>query len=194
MNATLIAGVLSGLAGLMTFLVIHQIWITPIWFILPIGLVIAALGGLAVGWAYELLSPGLPAGMWRVPAFAGLIVLILLPALVLPHLRSPIFAISSTGTEQLVPTAKAVRIFLVELVVTAPLAGALVGLWIGGSREAALRTALAGLVFALGPGHNIPLISGVWSGVLKSWVLLGAIILCSTIPLVAAEVLFRQTR
>lgn len=187
MNSALTAGILSGIAGLLTFLVLHQVWISPIWFIMPIGLAIASLGGLAVGWAYELLAAGLPAGILRVPAFSGLILLILLPALVLPHFREPVFGLTPTGFVQLAATGKAARLFLIELVLTAPLMGALVGLWIGGSREAAARTALAGLVFALGPGHNIPLISGVWGPVFKSWALLVLMIVISTITLVYAE-------
>ena len=58
--SNLIAGVLSGIAGLLTFLVIHHFWILPIWFIAPAGLIIAALGGLAVGWSYAEIQAGLP--------------------------------------------------------------------------------------------------------------------------------------
>ena len=50
-KASLIPGVLAGVAGLLVFLEIHHVWIKPIWFILPSGLMIAAAGGLAVGWA-----------------------------------------------------------------------------------------------------------------------------------------------
>ena len=50
MTADLIAGSLSGIAGLLVFLVIHHFWIRPIWFILPVGLMIAGFGGLAAGW------------------------------------------------------------------------------------------------------------------------------------------------
>ena len=64
-KASLIAGMFAGVAGLLVFLVIHHFWIKPIWFILPIGLVIAAQRrGLAVGWAYSELLPGLPRRPW----------------------------------------------------------------------------------------------------------------------------------
>lgn len=194
MSPALLAGILSGITGLLTFLLIHAAWISPIWFILPVGSLIAGLGGLAVGWAYELLAPGLPAGPWRIPAFFGVITLILLPALVLPHFRSPVFIVTPTGFEQAVSTAKAVQLFILELVITAALAGGLAGWWVGGSRDAILRTALAGLFFALGPGHNIPLISGNWGAVFKSWGLLAAIIIVSTITLVTAEAYLRSLR
>ena len=66
-KASITSGILAGAAGLLVFLVIHHVWIKPIWFILPLGLVIAAIGGLAVGWAYSELLPYLPAD----PVFHG---------------------------------------------------------------------------------------------------------------------------
>src|SRR3990172_11437117 len=86
----LVAGVLAGIAGLLTFLIIHHFWIRPIWFILPAGLLMAALGGLAVGWSYSEVHPGLPSRPWTAIAFAGLIVLILAPSVLLSELRTPI--------------------------------------------------------------------------------------------------------
>lgn len=56
----LIVGVLACLAGLLAFLIIHHFCILPIWFILPPGLVIAVLGGLAVGWSYHEIRLVLP--------------------------------------------------------------------------------------------------------------------------------------
>ena len=92
----LVAGVLAGIVGLLVFLVIHHFWITPIWFILPMGLVIAALGGLAVGWAYHELSPNLPRSPWSAFAFAALTAIILAPAIILAEIRQPLFTISGT--------------------------------------------------------------------------------------------------
>jgi hypothetical protein len=47
-------------------------------------------------------------------------------------------------------------IFVLELLVTATITGAAAGLLIGRSRRAVFTCAVAGFVFALGPGHNIP--------------------------------------
>jgi membrane associated rhomboid family serine protease len=44
----LISGMLAGVAGLLTFLTVHALWIMPIWFILPMGLLVALLGGAVV--------------------------------------------------------------------------------------------------------------------------------------------------
>ncbi len=66
-SAVMIAGVLAGVAGLLVFLVLHALWIVPIWFILPAGMVVAAGGGLAIGWAYAELRqrlPGRPGRPW----------------------------------------------------------------------------------------------------------------------------------
>jgi hypothetical protein len=186
MNPALTAGTLSGIAGLLVFLIIHHFWIRPIWFILPVGLVLAALGGLAVGWSYAELGPFLPARPWTVPALVLLIALILLPAFVLAELRAPLFDVSVPGGLLLVSTGRAVFIFITELLCTATLAGGLLGWWIGGSTRAAAATALASFVFALGPGHNIPFL-GSTPGVFKGALLLFAVVLTAAITLVAVE-------
>jgi hypothetical protein len=152
----LIAGVLSAIVGLVVFLVIHHFWVAPIWFILPIGLLIAAAGGLAVGWAYHELSPGLPPRPWSILGVVALIAVILTPAIILAELRQPLFTLTETGAELSVSVGYAAAVFILELLVTATLVGGLVGWLIGRTSRAALATGIAGLVFALGPGHNIP--------------------------------------
>jgi hypothetical protein len=182
----LIAGVLAGIVGLLVFLVIHHFWITPIWFILPFGLFIAGLGGLAVGWAYHELSPNLPPSPWNAIAFVALIGIILAPSIILAELRQPLFAVSETGAELSVPVWYAVIVFILELLVTAALVGGLAGWLIGRTSRAALATGLAGFIFALGPGHNIPFLGstpGTWKGI----GILLAIILSAAFILVEAS-------
>jgi hypothetical protein len=103
MNANLIAGVTAGMAGLFVFLILHHLWIVPIWFILPFGVVVAAVGG-AAGWL------------------------------------------------------------------------------IGRSGQAAMATAVAGFIYALGPGHNIPLVGGT-PGVGKELVIMAAVVVVSALIL-----------
>lgn len=188
MNTTLIAGVLAGIAGLMVFLIIHHLWIMPIWFILPVGLIIAAAGGLAVGWAYGELLPYLPPRPWSVLAMIALIGIILLPAIVLAEVRQPVFILSDGEAVMAVSIGRAAAIFILELLVTATLTGALAGWLIGGSSRAALATAIAGFIFALGPGHNIPFIGGT-PGVGKGLAIMLAIIVASALVLVAGQAL-----
>src|SRR3954463_2754202 len=95
MNAALIAGLLSGVAGLLVFLTIHHFWIKPIWFILPPGLLIAALGGLAVGWAYTEIGTALPPRPWTSIAVFPLVAAMLAPAILLAQLRPPPLDISN---------------------------------------------------------------------------------------------------
>lgn len=187
MNPSLTAGAVSGAAGLFVFLVIHHFWITPIWFILPIGLMLAIGGGMAVGWAYQSFDSFLPSFPGNILALSGLIILILLPALVLVHFRPPIFEMTSAGAQMMVSTGRAVWTFIFELVLTAVLVSLAVGWLLGKTPQAALRTGVAGLVFALGPGHNIPFISGSWPAVFRSWILLGTIIFVSAMILVLVE-------
>jgi hypothetical protein len=61
---------------------------------------------------------------------------------------------------QTVATSVIVTRFVGELLATATIVGGLIGRWLGHTRRPALATGVAGFVFALGPGHNIPLIGG----------------------------------
>jgi hypothetical protein len=190
LNVNLIAGVLSGVAGLLIFLTIHHFWIKPIWFIAPPGLVIAALGGLAVGWSYTQIQAGLPPRPWTALAMMGLIAATLLPAVLLAQLRdSPLDLVTFTILPQ--NAALAIRAVVLELLLTASLVGGVAGWLLGHNWEAALSTALAGLVFAIGPGHNIPLL-GNTPVVGKGLVLLLIITVVSALVLVEASALLAR--
>jgi len=182
-KACFIAGLFAGVAGLLVFLVIHHFWILPIWFIVPIGLVIAAIGGLAVGWAYSELLPNLPKRPWTIFAWAAMVSLILAPAVLLAQLNPPVF--TPAGIRNM-SVRSAVIVFARDLLLTASLAGGLVGWLIGRTRRAALVTALAGFIFALGPGHNIPFL-GNSSVTGKGILLLLAIVLVASVVLVEGQ-------
>jgi len=192
-TAALSAGVLSGIAGLLVFLVIHHFWIRPIWFILPVGLLMAAAGGIAVGWAYSELFPGLPPRPWSAVVLMVLIAACLAPATILAQLRPPMFTAMSENAQLTVSTGRAVGIFVFQLLLTAAGVGALAGWWIGGSGRAAVATALGGLVFALGPGHNIPFL-GNTPATGKGIVLLLSVVVVSAVVLVEAEFALRGGR
>ena len=174
---------LAGTASLLVFLVLHHLWITPIWFILPLGLVIAVIGGLAVGWAYGELLPGLPARPWTIFVWVALIGLTLLPSIVLAQLSPPLFTGTGENVTPTISVEQAVIIFVRNLLFTATVIGGLGGWLIGRTKRAALATALAGFVFALGPGHNVPFL-GNQPATGKGVILLIAIVLAASIVLV----------
>ena len=182
-TAAYIAGAVAGVAGLLAFLVLHALWIVPIWFILPIGLLVAGGGGLTVGWAYAELRWRLPRRPWTALAVVGLIAVILLPAFVLAELQGPVFTVTPAGPVQTVATPIIVARFCGDLLATATIVGGLAGWWLGRTRRAALATAVAGFVFALGPGHNIPLIGGT-PGVGKELAIMTVVIGISALVLV----------
>jgi hypothetical protein len=182
-TAAYIAGAVAGIAGLLAFLVLHALWIVPIWFILPIGLLVAGGGGLTVGWAYAELRWRLPRRPWTALAVVGLIAVILLPAFVLAELQGPVFTVTPAGPVQTVATPIIVARFCGDLLATATIVGGLAGWWLGRTRRAALATAVAGFVFALGPGHNIPLIGGT-PGVGKELAIMTVVIGISALVLV----------
>jgi hypothetical protein len=185
MRESLIAGAISGIAGLFVFLIIHHLWIRPIWFILPVGLVIAALGGLAVGWCYAEIRSGLPPRPWTALALTAVIGVILAPSIFLAQLRPPPIDIT-TGLIPPEQTGRVIAIFVLELLLTATVVGGGMGWLLGRTTQAAAATALAGFVFALGPGHNIPFL-GNTPATGKGLVLLAAIIFLSSVALVVVE-------
>ena len=185
-KASMMAGALAGIAGLLVFLVIHHIWIKPIWFILPVGLVIAAAGGLAAGWSYSEMLPHLPGRPWTILAWAALVSLTLVPAIVLAQLRPPLFTGTGENATLTISTRQAVIVFICNLLFTATAVGGLGGWLIGRTLRGALATALAGFVFALGPGHNIPFL-GNTPATGKGIVLLLAVILSASLVLVESQ-------
>jgi hypothetical protein len=195
MSSSFIAGILAGIAGLLVFLIVHHLWIMPIWFILPLGLVIAVAGGLAVGWAYSELLPHLPSPPWTVLAVIALIWAILLPSIVVAELRQPLFVVEDGNPILAVSIGRASLNFILELLVTSLLMGTTLGWLIGRTWRAAGATALAGLIFALGPGHNIPLIGGGGAYYVgKELAIMMSIIVVSAVVLVAGQALLTPSK
>jgi hypothetical protein len=178
----LIAGALAGEAGLITFLVIHHYWILPIWFILPLGVFIAGVGGVSVGWCYFEIRESLPPRPWTSLAMAIIVGLILVPSIVVAELRPP-FVDFETGTILREEGTSLVIRFVVELILLTILAGLGAGWVVGRTSRAAVSTAVAGAIFALGPGHNIPFLANT-PATGKGIMLLVAIILISSLVLV----------
>jgi len=189
-ESALAAGAISGVVGLLVFLIIHHFWIRPIWFIAPIGLIIAALGGLAVGWSYVEIRAGLPPRPWTTLAMIGLIAAILAPAILLSFTHPPLFDMENATIRPGEGGAVALR-FGLELVLTATLMGTLAGWLIGRSPQAALATGVAGLVFAIGPGHNIPMF-GSTPVAFKQLAILLAVVAASALVLVEGGALLAR--
>lgn len=150
-------GIAAGMAGFTSFLILHAIWIVPIWFVAPVGLVIAVLGGVAVSWAYLHVKPSLPVGITRRwLAVAGAVVIILAPSVVVAWIGDPYFGIVDGRT---VPTAEGPALvgrFIVEFLVVTILTGALIGWAVTRTQRGTMAFATAALALALGPGHNLP--------------------------------------
>jgi hypothetical protein len=190
----IIAGSAAGIAGLGTFLLIHHLWIGPIWFIAPAGALIAGLGGAAVGGSYAALRPALPDLRWRVIGLLAVVSAQLAPAIVVAQLRAPMYAMGANGRGTfLVPPAEVLADVGVGLFALTVVAGALVGAVVGRSRRAALTTALAGLALAAGPGHNIPFLGGT-AAVPNELAILGAVVLVSSVVLVVTDAFLSRRR
>jgi hypothetical protein len=192
--ASVRAGVAAGIAGFATFLLLHHLWIVPIWFIAPIGALVAAAGGAAVGAAYKELRAHLLRRPWTAVSVIALIGAVLLPAVVIAELRAPIFAIEEDGGGTfLVPGSTAVADVVVGLLGSATIVGAGLGWLIARSRRAAGTTALAAFAVAIGPGHNIPLLGGT-PVVIKELVVLAGVVGVASVVLVEGHARLTRLR
>jgi hypothetical protein len=188
------AGILAGIAGLATFLMVHHAWIVPIWFIVPAGTLIAAAGGAVVGLGYAELRPHLPGRPWTAGVMLAMVGAMLLPAVAIAQLRGPILQMApGGGATLLVPIGQAIVDFALGLVGSAALVGALLGWLVGRTRRVMARTAAAAAALALGPGHNIPLLGGTPAVVKELVILLLVGIVASTVLVVAEALLRRAT-
>ena len=186
-TASVLAGALAGIAGFVTFLLIHALWIVPIWRVAPVGLLAAGGTSAVFGAAYAELLPRLPPRPWTAFAVFVVIGLVLLPSVVIAELRGPILTIEGDGGGSLlVSGVQLVADFVVGLLGTATMSGAALGWLIGRSRRAAVTMALAGFALALGPGHNIPVLGGSPS-VVKELMILAAVNAVAACVLVEAQ-------
>jgi hypothetical protein len=188
------AGVVAGIACLAVFLVLHHVWIAPIWFIAPVGAVVAGAGGAAVGVSYAELRSALPERPWRSGALAAIWAVVLLPAMLIAQVRGPVYAIGKDGAGTLlVPPSEAMVDVAIGLIAVAMAGGALIGWCIGRSRRAAVTTMAAAACVAIGPGHNIPLLGGS-PAVSTELALLVAMLGVGSIVLVEADARLGPTR
>jgi hypothetical protein len=116
----------------------------------------------------------------------GLVGATLVPGLVLAQMRPPPLDIATGAIIDGSSVPAVIARFAIELLLTASLVGGLAGWWLVHTPRAAAATALAGFVFALGPGHNIPFL-GNTPGAGKGILLLAAIILVSAVVLVEGQ-------
>jgi len=58
------SGTIAGAVSAFTFVIIHHVFISDIWYSLPLMMVAGALCGLCVGWSYGLLFEAPSAGSW----------------------------------------------------------------------------------------------------------------------------------
>jgi len=179
--------VLAGIGGLLAFLALHAVLITPIWFVAPAGAVVASIGGAAIGVAYSEVFPRLPPRPWTAPAVVLGVGLVLLPAIVIAELRDPIVAMDETGGRALrVSDAEAVAGMVFGFLGPTALAGASVGWLLMRTRRASIITALAALAFAIGPGHNVRLLAGT-AAVGKEIAILVAVVGVASVVLVESH-------
>lgn len=189
-SPAILAGVLSGIVAFFVFLVLHHVWIKPIWTIFLPGFLIAIGGGALVGWAYAQVAPALPARPWNTVAVLGMIIAILAPGVALSFTHGPLFDLA-TAT---IPPGQGARValrFALELVSTAALVGALLGWWLGRTPVATLSTALAGIAYALGPGHNIPMF-GAHPVAFKGLAIVGMLAVITAVVLTEGTLYFER--
>jgi hypothetical protein len=183
-SVALAAGVLASMAGFAVFLAVHAVWIVPIWFVAPVGVLIAATSGLCVGWAYDVhrerMAPSLPL---RVVIVFVAATLVLLPAVPIALLIAPVDLMSRSMDASRGVTALALFFVIATTV------GAAGGALVGRTRRAAGVTALAAFGLAVGIGHNAPLFGDGWPA-LKLWTIMLTATGISSLTLIGLDAVF----
>lgn len=178
----LMSGAVAGAVAFGAFLVIHAVWIIPIWSDAPGGLVFAVFAGVAVGWAYDVYRGRLPASPIRRAAvvFACASFALASGLLLLP-LPPP-----NPGGSTPSIVVLAVAAIAVLLLLATPLIAATLGALIGRSGRAAIATGLAAFTLIISLGHNIPTFGFGWRGV-KMWMIMLTVNAIAAVTLVVVD-------
>ena len=175
MSPGVIAGGVAGGVALLVFVLVHAMWIVPIWGMLAM-LPLAALVGALAAWPFDEMGRGaLPPAPFDGVAIALLLLASLVPTAIYGVLVGPLDQQHITWQAVIVPLALA-----------AP-AGAVIGLVLTGSAPLAGALALAATAFALTLGHNLPFFPIGSPGAGKAIVLV-------VVPTLAAAVAFSAAR
>jgi hypothetical protein len=189
-----LAGAVAAAVGFAVFLLMHAIWIGPI---SPIAHVIgwAVLGGLMVGWAYDVHRVRLPAlSGGRIALVFACASLVLAPGLLqlLTPQPSPGAPMQTSTVMGITTTAPSTSTFesvvggfemllMAAAVVTAVTCGAL----LGRSLRAAVATGLAAFIFLIVAAHNLPF--GFDWHAATMWIITLTVIAIAAVTLVVVE-------
>ena len=156
----LLVGVTSGISGPVTFLVIHQIVVSPIWFISIIGVVISAGSGAVTAKCYsQTVRFRFPRPLYSAYVFV-LVVATLLPCTLLIKVVPPLLQAENGEVVHPINVPWLVSGFFVLLIIPAIGVGWLMGRYLTPRGNVGPMFALMGFLAALGPGHNLPLFGG----------------------------------
>ncbi len=189
-QAAVTAGVAAGILGLVVFLGVHALWITPIWSVVPFGVFAAGLAGAGVGWAYHHLRARFGRSSVAVLVLSGTMLAATAPAQVGAWLRPPI---RSSQDFDAVFGALEISWVVAELTVAPFAVAGLLGWWVLRERSGALALALAGSGFALTMGHNVPFV-GSSPATAKMWAIMALSSLAGAVTLVTVEAALRKAR
>ena len=196
-KAPVLSGVMSGIVCLVAFLVIHAIWITPIWNVAVIGVFIASAGGAVAARCCALVRHMMPVRPLSWFAMFGMLAIPLVPCIMLTAVLPPLLESENGQVVHPINVPWLVTGFFVNLLLPAAAVGATIGWLIARKRSAVALFAGMGLLMALGPGHNLPLfgVFGDATGLqlLKAFVLtfvpmaVGAAVLSETLDWFASK-------
>jgi hypothetical protein len=182
LGAALLGGAAAGVVGYAAFLVIHAVWIVPIWDAAPGGFPFAVFAGVAVGWAYDVYHMRLPArpirraaGVFACASFA------LAPGLLLLPLPPP--DPGGSNPSIIVVGVAGIAVFLL---LAMPLIAATLGAVFGRSLRAAVAIALAAFTLIISLGHNIPTFGFGWHGV-KMWTIMLTVNAIAAVTLIVVD-------
>lgn len=158
MNHLLISGALAGVITSIIFVVVHNILISKIWFITPFAVIIGALTGISLGWAYTTIYENL-----NTNNLVFFLLIFSLPMVIIEFLTffsERKYTIDELTNQQTFPTELLIKTFI-PIIPVLLVAGFLIGWIFGKTYEAIFASIVANSLILIGIGHNVPILNQV---------------------------------
>ncbi|MFW9855968.1 MAG: hypothetical protein ACFFFG_13015 [Candidatus Thorarchaeota archaeon] len=157
-SSFLVSGTIAGIITSFIFILLHFLFIADIFFILPFALIIGALTGLFLAWAYLTIFEA-----FNVRNLIKFLTLFSIPMILVDLVT--LFSEKTYSIAELIETRTLPSDFgervIFPIIPIMLLSGILIGWYFGKDRKAVIPAIFANVIVLIGIGHNLPFINMV---------------------------------